>query len=66
MNQQELDQIKEMARKLEILDSDLRRHFELVADAASLLSKWVEWARVYGHSDHAKGLIDESERMIKP
>ena len=36
---------------------------ELVA-AKTTLAKWIEWARMHGHLDHAGGIADDSRRII--
>lgn len=30
------------------------------------LAKWIEWARMHGHLEHAAGIADDSRRLISP
>lgn len=32
--------------------------------AKCTLAKWIEWARMHGHLDHAGGIADDSQRII--
>lgn len=42
---------------------NMRLNAELTA-AKCTLAKWIEWARMHGHIDHAAGIADDSRRLI--
>jgi len=50
--------------KIEGLESDMAVHFARVNEAASLLSKWRQWAIIHGHANHAEGLILQTNDLI--
>lgn len=49
-------------RAMDITD-DIQLIRELNASKHTL-AKWLEWARMHGHLDHAAGIVDESRRII--
>ena len=37
---------------------------ERIKRLESTLAKWIEWARMHGHIEHAAGIADDSRRLI--
>ena len=33
--------------------------------ALILLTRWLEWARMHGHLDHAEGIVKDSRELIE-
>jgi hypothetical protein len=64
MTQEEIEKVERMMLKLEEIESSLSDHFEKVRSAVQILSLWVEWAKIHGYANHAKGLIESSIRLI--
>ena len=52
---------KEQCRKLATERDQLR--MELTA-AKCTLAKWIEWARMHGHLDHAAGIAAETREIL--
>lgn len=54
---------KLMAERNRAQSHSIRQH-ERIKLLESTLGKWLEWARMHGHLDHAAGLADDSRRLI--
>lgn len=63
--------LKEMNRQIEMRrENNFGLHSRNVRLAAELsaakttLAKWIKWARMHGHLEHAGGIVDESRRAL--
>lgn len=43
-----------------------RAEHERIERLESMIGKWLEWARMHGHLEHAAGIADDSRRLISP
>ena len=37
---------------------------ELTIRAYRIIERWLEWARMHGHLDHAEGIVKDSRELI--
>lgn len=37
----------------------------LTLRAYHIIERWIEWARMHGHTEHAEGLVRDSRELIK-
>jgi len=44
--------------------AELRQAMMKLTAAKCTLAKWIEWARMHGHLEHAEGLVDMTREII--